>query len=362
MTRHLLITGGAGFIAGNLTHHWCAAHPDDRVVVLDALTYAGNRATIEPLIAAGRIRFVQGDIGDRPLVERLLQEEGITHVAHLAAESHVDRSISGPGAFLATNVTGTFTLLEAFRAHWQQAGRPDHWRFLHVSTDEVFGSLEPDDPPFCETTAYDPRSPYSASKAASDHLARAWQHTYGLPVLVSNCSNNYGPYHFPEKLIPLTLINILLGRPIPVYGDGRNVRDWLYVEDHCRALERILLAGQPGSTYCIGGRNEVANIDLVQLLCRLTDELAPQHGVSLPVSPSQQLISFVADRPGHDRRYAIDARRIEAELGWCPQVSVEEGLRRTVQWYLTHRSWWQPLLSAEYSGYLQRQYGQALSA
>jgi len=344
MSRAVLITGGAGFIAGNLTHHWCAAHPQDRVVVLDALTYAGNLTTIQPLIDGGRIRFVQGDISDRALVDGVLAEEAISHVAHLAAESHVDRSITGPGAFLATNVTGTFTLLEAFRAHWLAAEQPPHWRFLHVSTDEVFGSLEAEDPPFCETTAYDPRSPYSASKAASDHLARAWQHTYGLPVLVSNCSNNYGPYHYPEKLIPLTLVNILRGQPIPVYGDGQNVRDWLYVEDHCRALDVILSQGEPGSTYCIGGRNEVANIDLVTMLCALMDELAPQHGVQLPVSPSRELITYVSDRPGHDRRYAIDASKIEAELGWMPQVSVQEGLRRTVEWYLTHQGWWQPLL------------------
>ena len=344
MSRAVLITGGAGFIAGNLTHHWCTAHPEDRVVVLDALTYAGNLATIQPLIDAGRIRFVQGDITDRALVDGLLAEDGITHVAHLAAESHVDRSIRGPGAFLSTNVTGTFTLLEAFRAHWMAAGQPAQWRLLHVSTDEVFGSLEAEDPPFCETTAYDPRSPYSASKAASDHLARAWQHTYGLPVLVSNCSNNYGPYHYPEKLIPLTLVNILQGKPIPVYGDGRNVRDWLYVEDHCRALDVILNKGEPGSTYCIGGRNEVANIDLVSMVCELMDELAPLHGVRLPVSPSRELISYVTDRPGHDRRYAIDARKIAAELGWTPQVSVQEGLRRTVEWYLTHQAWWEPLL------------------
>jgi dTDP-glucose 4,6-dehydratase len=345
MSRHLLITGGAGFIAGNLSHHWCTVHPADRVVVLDALTYAGNLATIQPLIDAGQIRFVQGNITDRALLDRLLAEEAITHVAHLAAESHVDRSISGPGAFLDTNVTGTFSLLEAFRAHWQQAGRPEHWRFLHVSTDEVFGSLAPADPPFCETTAYDPRSPYSASKAASDHLARAWQHTYGLPVLLSNCSNNYGPYHFPEKLIPLTLVNILQGKPIPMYGDGLNVRDWLYVEDHCRALELILTQATPGSSYCIGGRNEVANLDLVTLLCSLMDELAPQHGVSLPVHPSRELITFVDDRAGHDRRYAIDASKIESELGWIPQVSVQEGLRRTVAWYLSHQAWWQPLLT-----------------
>jgi len=344
MTRHVLITGGAGFIAGNLCHHWCVAHPQDRVVVLDALTYAGNLATIQSLIDAGRLRFVQGDITDRALVERLLAEEAISHVAHLAAESHVDRSISGPEAFLTTNVMGTFTLLQAFRGHWETAGRPSDWRFLHVSTDEVFGSLGPADPLFSETTAYDPRSPYSASKAGSDHLARAWQHTYGLPVLLSNCSNNYGPYHYPEKLIPLTLVNILQGKPIPVYGDGRNVRDWLFVEDHCRALDRILTTATPGSTYCIGGRNEVANIDLVTMLCELMDELAPAHGARLPVNPSRELISFVTDRPGHDRRYAIDASLIEQELGWQPQVTVQEGLRRTVEWYLSNRSWWEPLL------------------
>ncbi|MEA5473914.1 dTDP-glucose 4,6-dehydratase [Synechococcus sp. CCY9201] len=358
MTRHLLITGGAGFIAGNLVHHWAATHPQDRLVVLDALTYAGNLATIGPLIDAGRVQFVHGDIGDASLVTEVLQAQAISHVAHLAAESHVDRSISGPGAFLRTNVGGTFTLLEAFRVHWLAKGSPEHWRFLHVSTDEVFGSLEPQDPPFSESTAYSPRSPYAASKAASDHLARAWQHTYGLPVLVSNCSNNYGPYHFPEKLIPLTLINILLGRPIPVYGDGSNVRDWLYVHDHCRALERVLLAGEPGSTYCIGGNNEVANLDLVSLLCDLMEELAPD----LPVRPCRELIRFVADRPGHDRRYAIDASHIRRTLGWEPQVTVQEGLRRTVQWYLANRGWWEPLLSPEYSGYLEAQYGASLGA
>ncbi|MCP9849763.1 dTDP-glucose 4,6-dehydratase [Cyanobium sp. Morenito 9A2] len=361
MTRHILITGGAGFIAGNLVHHWAAAHPNDNLVVLDALTYAGNRATIEPLIAAGQIRFVEGDIGDRTLVDVLLAEHAITHIAHLAAESHVDRSISGPAAFLSTNVGGTFTLLEAFRTHWLAAGSPASWRFLHVSTDEVFGSLEPSDPPFNETTAYAPRSPYAASKAASDHLARAWQHTYGLPVLVSNCSNNYGPFHFPEKLIPLTLINILLGRPIPVYGDGANVRDWLFVEDHCRALERILLSGEPGHTYCIGGNNEVSNLDLVHQLCDLVDELASDQGLALPQRPSRELIRFVTDRPGHDRRYAIDASHIREALGWEPRVTVSEGLRRTVAWYLANRSWWEPLLSDDYSAYLVGQYAGQLS-
>lgn len=357
MTRSLLITGGAGFIAGNLVHHWAASHPQDRLVVLDALTYAGNRATIAPLIDIGRVAFVHGSITDAPLVAKVLADHAVSHVAHLAAESHVDRSISGPGAFLDTNIHGTFVLLEGFRNHWEAAGRPDGWRFLHVSTDEVFGSLEPHDPAFHEATPYAPRSPYAASKAASDHLARAWQHTYGLPVLVSNCSNNYGPYHFPEKLIPLTLINILLGRPIPVYGDGSNVRDWLFVEDHCRALDRILEAGIPGSTYCIGGCNEVANLDLVHQLCDLMDELAPD----LPVRPSRDLIRFVTDRPGHDRRYAIDASLLQRELGWQPQVTVAEGLRRTVAWYLAHPDWWRPLLSDTYAAYLNDQYATRLT-
>lgn len=357
MTRHLLVTGGAGFIAGNLVHHWAAAHPADRIVVLDALTYAGNRATIAPLIDSGRISFVHGDIGDRALVDGLLAEHAITHVAHLAAESHVDRSITGPGAFLATNVNGTFTLLEAYRAHWLAAGSPTDWRFLHVSTDEVFGSLEPSDPPFCETTAYSPRSPYAASKAASDHLARAWQHTYGLPVLVSNCSNNYGPYHFPEKLIPLTLINILLGRPIPVYGDGSNVRDWLFVEDHCRALDRILLAGEPGRTYCIGGCNEVANLDLVHMLCALMDELASE----LPLRPQPGADSF-RDRPPRPRpalRHRCQPHPRGAGLA-APDDGAG-GLRRTVHWYLTNRDWWQPLLSDEYASYMDSQYASRLA-
>ena len=357
MTRSLLITGGAGFIAGNLVHHWAASHPQDRLVVLDALTYAGNRATIAPLIDSGRVAFVHGSITDAPLVAQVLADHAVSHVAHLAAESHVDRSISGPGAFLDTNIHGTFVLLEGFRSHWEAAGRPDGWRFLHVSTDEVFGSLEPHDPAFHEATPYAPRSPYAASKAASDHLARAWQHTYGLPVLVSNCSNNYGPYHFPEKLIPLTLLNILLGRPIPVYGDGSNVRDWLFVEDHCRALDRILEAGIPGSTYCIGGCNEVANLDLVHQLCDLMDDLAPD----LPVRPSRDLIRFVTDRPGHDRRYAIDASLLQRELGWQPQVTVAEGLRRTVAWYLAHPDWWRPLLSDTYAAYLNDQYATRLT-
>ncbi|MDJ0576557.1 MAG: dTDP-glucose 4,6-dehydratase [Xenococcaceae cyanobacterium MO_234.B1] len=350
--RHILITGGAGFIGSNFAYHWCNNYPGDRVIVLDALTYAGNRQTIAPLEGKAHFKFVQGDICDRALIDQLLEAESIDTIAHLAAESHVDRSILGPGAFVQTNVVGTFTLLEAFRQRWQQQNQPADYRFLHVSTDEVYGSLEFDDPPFTETTPYTPNSPYSASKAGSDHLARAYYHTYGMPTLITNCSNNYGPYHFPEKLIPLMCINILLGKPLPVYGDGQNIRDWLYVKDHCRALDTVINKGTPGETYNVGGNNEVKNIDLVGLLCKLMDELASD----LPVSPSEQLITFVKDRPGHDRRYAIDATKIKTELGWTPQVTVEQGLRLTVEWYLQNRDWWQPLLSPEYQQYYQEVY------
>lgn len=335
------MTGGAGFIGSNFVHHWCQQYPSDRVIVLDALTYAGNRNNLADLEGRANFRFVKGDICDRTLIDTLLAEASVDTIAHFAAESHVDRSILGPGAFVQTNVVGTFTLLEAFRQHWLAANQPASYRFLHVSTDEVYGSLGPDEPGFSETTPYRPNSPYSASKAGSDHLARAYFHTYGLPTLITNCSNNYGPYHFPEKLIPLMCINILLGKPLPVYGDGQNVRDWLYVGDHCEALDAVISQGTPGETYNIGGNNEVKNLDLVTQLCELMDELAP----TLPVSPAKQLISFVTDRPGHDRRYAIDAHKIKTELGWEPQVSVSEGLRRTVAWYLAHPDWWQPLLS-----------------
>jgi dTDP-glucose 4,6-dehydratase len=351
----LLITGGAGFIGSNFVHHWCEAYPDDRVVVLDALTYAGNLQNLATLKERDNFRFVQGNICDRALIDALLQEETIDTVAHLAAESHVDRSILGPAAFVQTNVVGTFTLLESFRQYWIRKGQPTSDRFLHVSTDEVYGSLESDDPAFTETTPYSPNSPYSASKAGSDHLARAYYHTYGLPTIITNCSNNYGPYHFPEKLIPLLCINILLGKPLPVYGDGQNIRDWLYVRDHCRALDVVIHRGQPGETYNIGGNNEVKNIDLVYLLCELMDELAGE----LPVKPSQQLITFVKDRLGHDRRYAIDATKIRTELGWTPQETVAGGLRQTINWYLHNRDWWQPLLSPEYQAYYQKVYEQA---
>lgn len=350
--RKILVTGGAGFIGSNFVHHWCNNYQSDRVVVLDALTYAGNRQNIAALEKTANLLFVQGDICDRSLVDRLLEQEEIDTIAHFAAESHVDRSILGPGAFVQTNVVGTFTLLESFRQRWENQGKPSEYRFLHVSTDEVYGSLAPDDPAFSETTPYAPNSPYSASKAGSDHLARAYYHTYGMPTIITNCSNNYGPYHFPEKLIPLMCINVLVGKPLPVYGDGQNIRDWLYVEDHCRALDVVIHQGKPGETYNIGGNNEVKNIDLVHQICELMDEL----GEDLPVSPAKKLITFVKDRPGHDRRYAIDPTKIKTELGWSPHETVEGGLRRTVQWYLTNRDWWQPLLSPEYQTYYQQVY------
>ena len=348
--NNLLITGGAGFIGSNFVHYWLKHHPDDSVVVLDALTYAGNRNNLKDIETQSNFHFIEGNICDRALVDSLLKDYQINIMAHFAAESHVDRSILAPDTFIQTNIIGTFTLLEAFRNYYPQLEKQG--RFLHVSTDEVYGTLEPDDPPFQEITPYAPNSPYSASKAGSDHLVRAYYHTYQLPTLITNCSNNYGPYHYPEKLIPLMCINILLGKSLPVYGDGQNVRDWLYVVDHCRALDTVIQQGKPGETYNIGGNNEVKNIDLVKMLCQLMDELAP----SLPVSPAEELITFVKDRPGHDRRYAIDASKIRTELGWEPSVTVEEGLRQTVRWYLKNRHWWEPLLSQEYQEYYQKVY------
>ena len=349
----LLVTGGAGFIGSNFVHYWKQRYPSDRLVVLDALTYAGNLNNLAGLLESGNFRFVKGDICDRQLVEGLLQEEAIEAIAHFAAESHVDRSILGPAAFVQTNVVGTFTLLEAFRHHLQNlADRSSAAIFLHVSTDEVYGSLSSEDPAFTESTPYSPNSPYSASKAGSDHLVRAYHHTYKLPTVITNCSNNYGPYQFPEKLIPLMCINALIGKSLPVYGDGQNIRDWLYVGDHCRALDRVIHEGKPGETYNIGGNNEVKNIDLVGILCDIMDELARD----LPVQPCRELITFVKDRPGHDRRYAINATKIKEQLGWTPSVTREEGLRQTVEWYLKNREWWEPLLSEEYQAYYRKVY------
>ncbi|MBD2138600.1 dTDP-glucose 4,6-dehydratase [Anabaena sp. FACHB-1237] len=341
MNKRLLVTGGAGFIGANFVHHWCDVYPDDRLIVLDALTYAGNRENLRQVEDRKNFRFVQGNIGDRSLIDDILETENIDTIAHFAAESHVDRSILGPGAFVQTNVVGTFTLLEAFKQHWQNKNQPDHYRFLHVSTDEVYGSLGAKDPAFSETTPYAPNSPYSASKAGSDHLVRAYYHTYNLPTIITNCSNNYGAFQFPEKLIPLMCIHILMGKELPVYGDGKNVRDWLYVGDHCRALDVVIQGGKPGENYNIGGNNEVENISLVHNLCEIMNELA----TNLPVYPAQKLITFVKDRPGHDRRYAINAEKIKQDLGWFPQVTVNEGLRLTVDWYLKNQDWWQRLLS-----------------
>ncbi len=352
----IFITGGAGFIGANFVHHWLRTR-DEPLLVLDVLTYAGNLESLADVQDDARYAFARVDICDRPAVAALLQAHRPRAVLHFAAESHVDRSIHGPGDFIRTNVTGTFELLEASRAYWSALGEAERaaFRFLHVSTDEVYGSLAPTDPAFTETTPYAPNSPYAASKAASDHLVRAWHHTYGLPVLTTNCSNNYGPYQFPEKLIPLMIHNALAGRPLPVYGDGQNVRDWLYVEDHCRAIARVLDAGRTGETYNVGGHNEVRNLDVVHTLCSLLDELRPRDdGGSYAAQ-----IAFVADRPGHDRRYAIDAGKIGRELGWTPQETFASGLRRTVQWYLEHAGWVDHVTSGAYREWIGRQYGAA---
>lgn len=365
--RNLLVTGGAGFIGANFVHHWLSAHPGDRIVVLDALTYAGNLTSLEGESRRPELTFVHGDIRTPGLAATLLRQHEITIVVHLAAESHVDRSIQGPDAFVDTNVNGTHELLKAAREVWLEHGSPPAGvRFHHISTDEVYGSLAPSDPPFTERSPYAPNSPYAASKAAADHLVRAYHHTYGLPVTTSNCSNNYGPYQFPEKLISLMLVNLLDGNPLPVYGDGQNVRDWLYVEDHCRAIERVIEAGQVGQTYNVGGRNEMKNIDIVRLLCMLVDQtftadraLARRFPRSPAASgrPSDKLVTFVKDRPGHDRRYAIDATRIERDLGFCPRESFETGIRKTLAWYLANEPWWRGVMDGSYRQWVQRQYG-----
>jgi dTDP-glucose 4,6-dehydratase len=348
----LLVTGGAGFIGGNFVLDWLAGS-DERVVNLDALTYAGNLQTLAGLASDPRHVFVHGDICDRPLLDRLFAEHRPRAIVHFAAESHVDRSIHGPGAFMRTNVEGTFTLLEAARAWWGalEGEARGGFRFLHVSTDEVYGSLGPTDAPFAESHPYQPNSPYSASKAAADHLVRAWHHTYGLPVLTTNCSNNYGPFQFPEKLIPLMIVNALAAKPLPIYGDGMNVRDWLYVADHCAGIRRVLEAGRPGETWNIGGWNEMPNLQIVHTLCDLLDELRPDAAGS-----HRRLITWVKDRPGHDRRYAIDARKIERELGWRPAETFATGIRKTVQWYLDHPQWVADVQSGAYRDWVAENY------
>ncbi len=350
----ILVTGCAGFIGSNFVHNWLASH-DEPIVNLDKLTYAGNLANLSALAQDKRHIFVQGDIGDKELVSKLLAEHQPRAVLNFAAESHVDRSILGPGEFIQTNVVGTFNLLEAVRAYWSDLDevKKQNFRFLHVSTDEVYGTLAPQDPPFSETNPFEPNSPYAASKASSDHLVRAWHHTYGLPVLTTNCSNNYGPFHFPEKLIPLVILNALDGKPLPIYGDGQQVRDWLYVQDHCRAIARVLEAGRPGETYNIGGANEKANIDVVKTICARLDTLRPRADGK----GYAEQITYVKDRPGHDRRYAIDATKIARELNWTPQETFESGIEKTVQWYLANTEWVQGVKSGEYRKWIGKQYG-----
>jgi len=366
----ILVTGGAGFIGANFVLDWLA-QSDEPVVTLDKLTYAGNVENLQSLQDDPRHTLVQGDIGDRALVERLLATHQPRAVINFAAESHVDRSIHGPGEFIQTNIVGTFNLLEAVRGYWQdlpqgndsaaasadQAAQPTraNFRFMHVSTDEVYGSLGKDDPAFTEDNHIEPNSPYSASKAASDHLVRAWHHTYGLPVLTTNCSNNYGPYHFPEKLIPLLIVNSLAGKPLPVYGDGQQIRDWLYVKDHCSAIRRVLEAGRLGETYNVGGWNEKANLEIVDTVCSLLDELRPRADGK----PYKEQITYVTDRPGHDRRYAIDARKLEREMGWKPAETFESGIRKTVQWYLDNPDWVAHVQSGAYREWVEKQYADA---
>jgi dTDP-glucose 4,6-dehydratase len=353
MQNLILVTGGAGFIGSNFILQWIATE-SARILNFDKLTYAGNLNNLRAVEADPRYRFEHGDILDRDFERAVLQREQPRAIVHFAAESHVDRSIHGPDDFIRTNVNGTFNLLEEARAYWSALPEPDRalFRFLHVSTDEVYGSLGPDDPAFSETTACAPNSPYSASKAASDHLVRAYHHTYGLPVLTTNCSNNFGPYQFPEKLIPLMILNACAGKPLPVYGDGQNVRDWLFVEDHCRAIRTVLSQGRAGETYNIGGRIEKTNLDIIGAICKLLDELRPND----PAVPHSRLVTFVKDRPGHDRRYAMDTTKIERELKWRPRETFESGMGKTVRWYLEHEDWVRDVTSGSYRQWMAKQY------
>ncbi|MGI9301944.1 MAG: dTDP-glucose 4,6-dehydratase [Gammaproteobacteria bacterium] len=364
--RSSLITGGAGFIGANFAHYWAAKHPRDQITVLDALTYAGNLLSLESLTGLPSYRFTQGDIRDQQLVESILRRNNIDTIVHFAAETHVDRSIVDPDAFIETNIVGTHSLLKAAKTVWLDDFRaPDTHRFHHVSTDEVYGSLTQDAPAFCEDTRYDPSSPYSASKASSDHLVRAYHRTYGLNVTISNCSNNYGPYQFPEKLIPLTILSALEGKRIPVYGDGSNIRDWLYIEDHCRGIELVLQQGKSGETYNIGGHNEQRNIDIVETICGTMDktfETQPNLARRFPHSPaatqdkSASLIQFVTDRPAHDYRYAINPERILTHLGYSSQESFATGIEKTIAWYLNNESWWRAVMGGRYRQWISEQY------
>jgi dTDP-glucose 4,6-dehydratase len=362
---NLLVTGGAGFIGSNFVHYWLSEHGDNRVVVLDALTYAGNMESLSTVMDNPSFRFVHGDIRDYDLVAAILVEEKIDTIVHFAAESHVDRSIHGPDEFLDTNINGTHILLKAARRIWlEESGLHDH-RFHHVSTDEVYGSLQPDDPPFRETNSYAPNSPYAASKAASDHIVRAYHKTYGLDVTTSNCSNNYGPYQFPEKLVPMTVTNILAGKPLPVYGDGMQIRDWLHVDDHNRGIDLVIRQGEAGETYNIGGENEKTNIRIFRLVCRLVDEkfardssLAQRFPHAPPArgGRSEELMTHVADRPGHDRRYAIDASKIKTSLGYRPMISFEAGMKSTIDWFLENEQWWKNVMDGSYREWIRKNY------
>ncbi|MBO8206821.1 dTDP-glucose 4,6-dehydratase [Prochlorococcus marinus XMU1406] len=336
MDISLLITGGAGFIGSNFVKYLSNNFPEDKIVVIDKLTYAGHKKNIKELIDNNKISFFKGDISNTKLITKILEEYKITHIANLAAESHVDNSIENPSDFIETNILGTYNLLNVFKNYWKKKGKPTHYRFLQISTDEVFGSLQKNEKPFCESTPYNPRSPYSASKASSDHLVKAWFNTYNLPCIVSNCSNNYGPFHFPEKLIPLTIINIIRGNSIEIYGDGENIRDWLYVSDHCNALCKILKQGIPGKSYCIGGNNEISNLDLVNHICNIFDR---KQKISIKNS-STKLIKFIKDRPGHDKRYAINSSLLMKELNWEPKIELTKGLEKTINWYLENEDWW----------------------
>jgi dTDP-glucose 4,6-dehydratase len=353
MSSPILVTGGAGFIGSNFVRQWLGAEQTP-VINLDKLTYAGNPGNLDDVSRHPSYGFVHGDINDRELLAKLFSQRQPRAVVHFAAESHVDRSIHAPDDFICTNVNGTFSLLEEARAYWSGLGEngKNEFRFLHISTDEVYGSLSPDDPPFSESSPYAPNSPYSASKAAADHLVRAYHHTYGMPVITTNCSNNYGPYQFPEKLIPLMVLNAIQGKPLPIYGDGQNVRDWLYVADHCDAIQTVLARGRAGETYNIGGRNEKRNLEIVEAICSILDEIRPGD----PVVPHRQLMKFVADRPGHDRRYAMDAGKMERELGWRPKETFESGIRKTIEWYLAHDGWVREVTSGSYRQWISVQY------
>lgn len=355
----ILVTGGAGFIGSNFVLDWFSQPGTPGAVInLDALTYAGNKENLSPLTSQNQHRFIHGDICDTELVTKILNEYQPRMIVHFAAESHVDRSIHGPGDFIRTNIQGTFNLLQCALSYWRSLPSPkaEQFRFLHVSTDEVYGSLEYSEPGFTEETPYRPNSPYSASKAASDHLVRSWYHTYGLPVLTTNCSNNYGPYQFPEKLIPLVISNALSGKPLPIYGDGLNIRDWLYVSDHCSAIRAVLSHGEPGEVYNIGGWNEMANIDIVRLICQILDARSPATAQTAG-GRHENLITFVKDRPGHDRRYAIDATKISSKLGWRPTETFQTGITKTIDWYLTHQDWVSRVQSGAYREWINQQYG-----